>query len=190
MIEDTEGSVIEPTTIEWLLASVRVPAQPSKHRVAVWRELRKIGAASVGQGVWTVPSMPVCEEAMARVGELARAGGGDVILMRSRGHSDADSDKLFQLFNTAREDDWAEFIADCGKFQAEIAREIAKEKFTMAELEEEEQSLERLRRWHHDLKKRDVFATATGRDALKQLRESGQRLDEYADMVYSRVQAL
>jgi hypothetical protein len=30
-------------------------------------------------------------------------------------------------------------------------------KFTLAELEEEEQSLERLRRWYRDIRARDVF---------------------------------
>ncbi len=35
--------------------------------------------------------------------------------------------------------------------------EIATEKFTLAELDEEEQSLERLRRWHREVTLRDVF---------------------------------
>ena len=38
---------------------IKVPADPSRHRVAVWRELRKVGALSLGQGIWAVPEVPV-----------------------------------------------------------------------------------------------------------------------------------
>jgi hypothetical protein len=31
---------------------VRVPAQPTRHRVAIWRELRRMGAVPLGQGSW------------------------------------------------------------------------------------------------------------------------------------------
>ena len=37
---------------------VRLPAEPSRHRVAVWRELRRAGAVPLGQGCWAVPEVP------------------------------------------------------------------------------------------------------------------------------------
>ena len=40
----------------------------------------------------------------------------------------------------------------------------------MAELEEEEQSLERLRRWHRDLTARDVFGTPEAAEAGERLK--------------------
>jgi len=42
----------------WTVLAVRVRAEPSRHRVAVWRELRRVGALSLGQGVWALPSAP------------------------------------------------------------------------------------------------------------------------------------
>ncbi|NQX13522.1 chromate resistance protein ChrB [Microbacteriaceae bacterium VKM Ac-2855] len=184
----TESVPSPGATAGWIIAAIKVPAQPSRHRVAVWRELRKIGAAPVAQGVWTVPDVPVCAEALSRVAALAAEGDGDVLLLSSRGRTPADEAKLARLFAAARTDDWSEFIADCAKFEAEIDREIAIDKLTMAELEEEEQSLDRLRRWHHDLKKRDVFGVPAGAEALIRLRRCGARLEEYADLVYERVQ--
>ncbi|MEU9923496.1 Chromate resistance protein ChrB [Streptomyces griseoluteus] len=38
---------------------IRLPAEPSRHRVAVRRESRRAGALSPGQGVWAVPDVPV-----------------------------------------------------------------------------------------------------------------------------------
>jgi len=51
--------VIEAGTGRWVVLVVRVPGTPSRHRVAVWRELRRIGAVSLGQGAWLVPDVPV-----------------------------------------------------------------------------------------------------------------------------------
>ncbi|WP_251095520.1 Chromate resistance protein ChrB [Streptomyces sp. Caat 7-52] len=42
----------------WLILVIKPAAEPSRHRVAVWRELRRIGALSLGQGVWAVPEVP------------------------------------------------------------------------------------------------------------------------------------
>jgi DNA-binding transcriptional regulator PaaX len=42
---------------QWLILAVRIPAEPSRHRVAVWRELRQIGAVPLGQGCWAVPDV-------------------------------------------------------------------------------------------------------------------------------------
>src|SRR5215469_3179878 len=87
----------------------------------------------------------------------------------------------------ARQDDWAEFVADCGKFSAEIDREISKGKFTLAELEEEEQSLDRLRRWHRELAARDVFGAPGAAEAVQQLKHCAERLDEYTDLVFRAI---
>lgn len=71
-----------------------------------------------------------------------------------------------------------EFLADSGKFDAEIDKEIRTRKFTMAELEEEEQSLKRLRRWNRELKAREVFGALGRRDgaAAHALRRQTGRL--------------
>ncbi|WP_309235352.1 Chromate resistance protein ChrB [Amycolatopsis sp. SID8362] len=163
---------------------VKVPAAPSRHRVAVWRELRRIGALSLGQGTWAVPDVPGFAEGVRRVVELAERGAGEVVLLDAAGRSERDSARLEALFTAEREDEWQEFLADCGKFDAEIDKEIRVEKFTMAELEEEEQSLERLRRWHRELKVRDVFGAPSATEAEVRLKHCADRLAAYTDLVF------
>jgi hypothetical protein len=58
-----------------------------------------------------------------------------------------------------------EFLGDYGKFDAEIDKELAPLKLTTAELEKEEQSLDRLRRWHRDLTALDVFGASSAAEA-------------------------
>lgn len=171
----------------WLVLAVRVPAEPSRYRVAVWRELRRAGAVPLGQGCWAVPDVPAFTGHIARATELAGRGDGEVVVLRAAGRSDADAARLEQLFTEARQGDWQEFLADCGKFSAEIDTEIGKGKFTLAELEEEEQSLDRLRRWHRELATRDVFGAPGADQAAQQLKHCAERLAEYTELVFQAI---
>jgi len=93
------------------------------------------------------------------------------------------------MFTTAREDDWSEFLADCGKYEAELDKEIRTAKFTLAELEEEEQSLERLRRWHRDIKARDVFGAPSAAEGARRLQHCAERFTEYTERVFAALHA-
>jgi len=168
---------------------LRLPAQPSRHRVAVWRELSKAGALSLGQGVWAVPDVPIFSEAVDRAVELTERASGEAVVLHAAGRGVADAERFAAMFTAAREEDWAEFLADCGKYEDEIDKEIRVEKFTLAELEEEEQSLERLRRWYRDLKTRDVFGAPSAAVAEERLAHCGQRFEEYSELVFAVLHA-
>lgn len=153
--------------------------------MAVWRELRRLGAVPAAAGMWALPDVPAFSEGVPAVRELAERGEGSVSVFRATGHSDADAAELRSLFTAARADEWTEFVADCGKFEAEIDREFAKGKFTFGELEEEEQSLDRLRRWHRDLLRRDAFGQPEAQDATEHLAVSTAKLATYSERVYA-----
>lgn len=163
---------------------VRLPAEPSRHRVAVWRELRKVGALSLGQGVWAVPDVPVFADGLRRAVELTERAEGEAVVLEATGRSATDAARFQAMFTGARQADWAEFLADCGKYEAELDKEIRTAKFTLAELEEEEQSLERLRRWHRDLQARDVFGAPEATEATRRLKHCAGRYDDYAERVF------
>jgi DNA-binding transcriptional regulator PaaX len=177
--------VIVADSIRWLVLVVRVPADPSRHRVAVWRELRRAGAVSLGQGVWMVPDAPVFADGIARTVELAQRGDGEVLVLSAAGRGEPDAARLEALFTAERAEEWGEFIADCAKFDAEIDKEIRIGKLTMAELEEEEHSLERLRRWHRELSARDVFGALSAAEAGQQLKGCTERLADYTERVFT-----
>jgi len=171
--------------MEWVIVIVRVPSEPSRHRVAVWRELRRGGAIPLAAGTWALPATPLTFETVDKVqGLIARARDGELLLLDGRGRDEASEASLRDQYTTAREAEWVEFLADCAKFHAEIAREITKEKFTIAELEEEEQSIDRLRRWHRELSLRDTFGAASADQAAVALKDSTECLHDYAEQVY------
>ncbi|MEW2290517.1 Chromate resistance protein ChrB [Streptomyces sp. NPDC047841] len=168
----------------WLILVIKLAAEPSRHRVAVWRELRRIGALSLGQGVWAVPDVPVFADGIARAIAFTEQAGGQAVTLNASGRGPEDAARFEALFTAARSADWAEFLADCGKFEAELAKEIRLAKFTLAELEEEEQSLERLRRWHRDLTARDVFGAPEAAAAGRRLKECTAACEDYAERVF------
>jgi hypothetical protein len=182
--------VTVPRVGRWLVVWVRLPSgQSSKHRVAVWRELRKVGAVPLGGGVWATPAAPVFAAGVQRVAELVDRANGQVLLLDAQPHESGDETVLLAEFNAARIDEWREFISECDKYEAEIAKERRIGKLTVAELDEEEQSLERLRRWFRELKARDIFAVPEGADADVRLKGCAEVLDDYADEVYQAVHA-
>jgi flagellar biosynthesis regulator FlaF len=173
--------------MRWTVLIVRLPADPSRHRVAVWRELRRTGALMLGQGVWAVPTTPAFTQGLERAVELAERGGGEVLVLDAAGRDEEQAARLEALFTAARQAEWAEFVSECGKYEAELDKELRTRKFTLAELDEEEQSLERLRRWYRELKVRDLFGAPLAVEAEQRLKQCTERLEEYADRVYQAV---
>jgi hypothetical protein len=174
--------------IAWSLVLVQLPSEPSRHRVAVWRELRRGGAVPIGSGTWLLPDREPFVSSLGRAAELAARGGGTFAVIDASPKDEAAADVLRAAFAAARLDEWSEFEADCGKFEAEIDREFAKEKFTLGELEEEEQSLDRLRRWFATLQARDALELPEAQRAAQRLAGCERRADEYAEQVYRVVQ--
>ncbi|MFJ9173949.1 Chromate resistance protein ChrB [Streptomyces sp. NPDC102360] len=168
----------------WLVLVIKLAAEPSRHRVAVWRELRKVGALSLGQGVWAVPDVPAFAGGVRRALELSGRAEGEAVVLEAAGRSPDDAARFAAMFSAARQADWAEFLSDCDKYEAELAKEIRIAKFTLAELEEEEQSLERLRRWHRDLTARDVFGAPGAGEAGERLKQCTAACEDYAERVF------
>lgn len=175
--------------MSWRIILIKIPAEPSRHRVAVWRELRKVGALSIGAGTWAVPSVPAFDSGINRAIELVERANGEIVFLNATGASAEDNARFAEMFTVAREDDWAEFLSDCEKYEVELDKEIRIKKFTLAELEEEEQSLERLRRWHRDLRARDVFGANNSERATAALEHCTARFEDYSERVIAALHA-
>jgi ChrB-like protein len=167
----------------WRVITYRLPAEPSRHRVAVWRELRRLGAVALQQGTWAVPDGEPFEVGFTQVVEAIKAAGGQPVVL-AVAEEESSAAQLEELFTAQREAEWGEFLSDCGKYEAELAEEVAKEKLTLAELDEEEESLERLRRWYRAIRARDVYGAPSAVDAERRLKECAESLERFAELVY------
>ena len=167
----------------WRVSTYRLPKDPSRHRVAVWRELRRLGAVGLQQGTWAVAAGEGFEEGVDHVlSAIADGGGQPVVLVVA--DDDASVSQLEVLFTEQREAEWGEFLGDCDKYEAELKNEVTKRKLTLAELDEEEESLERLRRWFRTIRARDLFGAPSASAAEIRLKECADALEHFAELVY------
>ena len=173
------------TEQSWMLLVCRMPTEPARHRMALWRELRRAGALPIAQGVWALPDLPAAEAVLVKARRHVHAAGAEMLALTAKGRDADSAARLDDIYAEARAQEWAEFTADCDKFLAEIDKEERIGKFTLAELEEEEQSLDRLRRWYRDLRVRDLLGTPPSADADQHLKRCSERLDQYAERVYA-----
>jgi hypothetical protein len=170
--------------VDWIVCCYTVPSDTSRHRVAVWRELRRIGAVSPQQAVWVLPDRPQARRALDRVGELVASAGGEMLLLKGEAIDASTQSRLESLYVDAREEEYSEFVVECDRFREEINKEIGKGKLTPAELDEEEQSFERLARWHREITARMLFPTPSVATVERRLKECEAALTDYAERVF------
>ena len=180
-------SPVGTDTPGWVVLIVRLPSEPSRHRVAVWRELRRVGAVQLGQGSWALPAVPAYTDIVTNVVELVVRHEGEVLTLNAVAGDHVTAERIRSQYDAARRAEWAEFESECGKCLAELEREIVKEKFTLAELDEEEQNVDRLRRWSRELRLRDVFDSVPVEVTQAQLDECAAELDKFTVLVYAAV---
>lgn len=169
--------------MKWRIVTYRLNADGSAQRVAVWRELRRRGAVALQTATWAIPSGESFDEGLTKAVALVRRSGGQVLVADIDPTSPAVAE-LESLYSTERDDEWAEFTSECDKAIAELAGEVAKEKFTLAELDEEEHNVDRLRRWYRELRAKDLFGAPLAATAEARLKETAEALDDFAERVY------
>ena len=172
----------------WIVLLYRLPANDSRARVAVWRELRRSGALHVQQSVVAVPDADAFAGVVDRLRELLDDLGGRVTVLRSAAVDGGDDDRLVEAWNAARDAEYRELAGECTKFLGEIDHEFEIEKFTLAELDEEEAELDKLRRRHERIGMRDVHGAAGAEATGRALRQAEEALARYSAAVFAHTQ--
>ncbi len=169
--------------MSWRILTYRLTGDQSRDRVAVWRELRRVGAVALQSATWAIPAGDRFDEGIDRAVSLVRRSGGQALCFDVSASEDTLA-ALEGLFTAEREAEWVEFCAECDKAEAELTSEIDKQKFTLAELDEEEHNVDRLRRWYRDLRAKDVFGTPGASQGERRLKDCTQMLEAFAERVY------
>jgi len=168
----------------------KVPTEPAAKRVALWRKLKAMGAVYLQNGVCLLPET---EEHMRQLKMLendATEMGGETILLVTTSLDKAQEDKVVARFKADRDDQYREFIGKCDAFEAEIAKEIAKQKFTYAELEEEDNDLKKLQSWIGKITALDFYGAPLGATASERMTSCEKLLADYAQRVFDANQGL
>jgi hypothetical protein len=70
--------------VEWVLLAYRVPREPSTPRIAVWRKLRRLGAAQVVDGLVALPADARTREQLEWLADEVLEAGGEASVWLGR----------------------------------------------------------------------------------------------------------
>jgi hypothetical protein len=168
----------------WLLLTYKVPAEPGTKRVALWRKLKGLGAVYLQNGVCMLPKSDDHIRRLKMMENDITEMGGESVLLETTGLDAGQEDKVMARFRTDRDEHYREFMGRCTEFEKEIAKEITIQKFTYAELEEEDTDLRKLQDWLAKIKKLDFYGASLAEEATERLRICENALDAYAKQVF------
>ena len=150
----------------WLILIYQLPREPSRHRVAVWRKLRDLGALYLQDGVAALPKDAVTREQLEWLQLRVREAGGEATLWEARPGTVAEEAELVGAFRSSREKAYRAIIAE-----AERVRRKAEMGSGEALLEQ----LGKLEREFRAERRRDYFRSSLRKEAhsaLKAAREA------------------
>lgn len=173
------------SNLHWHLFIYRLPANPSRARVAVWRELRRLGALQLQQAAIAVPDLGELGAALDGIAARVVSEGGTVYRFRLDTLSAAGQAQLQHDWTALREHEYAELIEECEtKFQREIEFEIFRNNLTGSEAEEIEADLEKIQIWFQRISERDWFGAANRPAAEDALATCQRLLDDFVERVF------
>ncbi len=172
--------------MDWILFLSQLPTNPSSLRVTVWRKMRANGALGLQNGVWMLPEVPEQNRFLQELLESVQKQGARCQIFKVRPLDTAVEKEILERFISDRNEEYSEFIERCQDFQAEITRETEKQKFTFAELEENEQDLQRLTTWLEKIQKRDFTGGGKAQLAADIFEKCKSIFEVFATAVYNR----
>ena len=172
--------------MKWFLFTSQLPGTPSSLRVMVWRRMKAAGAVGLQNGVWVLPHG---KEQEGFLGELleyleGQDAGGQAFTVTAL--NQAVEDGLVARFRAQRDEEYAELVERCQALLAELEKETRKEKFTFAELEENEDDLGKLMAWHARIRARDHVGGERAGEAARQIEACQKAVETFANQVYLR----
>ncbi len=141
----------------WALLIYIVPAVPSRKRAFVWRELKKVGALYLRDGVCALPDREGTIAHLRAIAAKVEEFDGQATLVEA---ARLDADRAEALVARSRADraaEYAEIIREAEGLLDHVRRETAHRAFTPGELGALASDLAKLRRWLGQVRARDYF---------------------------------
>ena len=168
----------------WLLLIYKIPPEPAARRMSVWRRLKGMGAVYLQSGVCLLPRADDHIRRLKVIENDIFEAGGECVILETIGIDAAQEEKVVARFKADRDDAYDEFVDKCEDFEREVAKEVAAEHFTYAELEENEADLKKLKDWLTRIGKLDFYGAARAVEAAQRLAGCEIVLGDYAKRVF------
>lgn len=175
--------------MEWLLLIYTVPSQPSRKRVYVWRELKKLGVVYLRDGVALLPDRTEVREHLQAITERIVADDGSAELVLSPRFAGERDDALVARFHEERLAEYRELHHAGVRFLRDVLEEVDTEDFGFPDVENLESELGRLRRWFDQIQARDYFASPGSERVRDTLHKCGRAFERFSSEALGREDA-
>ena len=118
----------------WVLLTYRLPREPSTPRIALWRQLRRLGVAQLGDGVVALPLDARTREQLEWLAESVEEQGGDATVWIAESGTRAQERSIAQRLSDAVAAEYERVTADAaaigssgdayGRTAARLRREL------------------------------------------------------------------
>src|SRR2546428_2761223 len=88
--------------MRWLTLLVSLPPTPTRHRVGVWRKLKRMGAVKLKGAAWILPETPETIELFQWLVQEIQSSPGEATLMRGDRIDTMRDEQLTALFHRER----------------------------------------------------------------------------------------
>ncbi|HEX8969277.1 MAG TPA: Chromate resistance protein ChrB [Chloroflexota bacterium] len=170
----------------WLLLIYTLPSEPTRKRAHVWREVKKLGALYVRDGVCILPERPDTLAATRALAARIEGFDGQATVATAARLDAAAAETVIARFRSARSDEYAEVGRAAEQLLQHIASETEHRDFTVSELEEIEADVQKLKRWIDQVRARDYFPDGANLTADRLLERCYEALSTLPGTVAAR----
>lgn len=172
----------------WLLLTYKVPPEPSKARVAIWRRIRSLGAVYIQNGICVLPETIEHQRQFRMVQADIERAGGEAVIFKTAALDTKQEALVVMRFKGDRDQDYEEFLDKCADYKKEVDKEVKADHYTFAELKENDEDLKKLKGWLERIKMLDFYGAPARATADQRLAQCEELLESYAHEVFEREQ--
>jgi ChrB-like protein len=170
----------------FLVLVYRVPPAPAAARVAVWRQLKKVGAIYLQQSVCVFPDIPEVRAELATVLDRIDRSSGEYHLLPISKLTPEEEQKIVSQFVDQTSRHYQEIVENCEvNFQKEIEFETFRKNFTYEEAEEIRSEYDKIVDWFARVRRRDWFSVSGRAEVEGWLRRCRHMLEGFEARVYA-----
>ena len=108
--------------MRWLTLLMSLPPAPTRHRVGVWRKLRRMGAVKLRGAAWILPENPETTELFQWLVQEIQSFRGEATLLRVDRIETMSDEQVNALFHKARAVEYQAVLQGCREMTAQIDR--------------------------------------------------------------------
>jgi len=164
----------------WILLIYRIPTQPSRLRLQIWRRLQALGVYYLQDAVCVLPDRPELEVEMRDIGTAIRQMGGTATLFSSHSIQPEEDCQVVDGFKQLADDRYAAIVKRIDEAMATLEKDVA-----VGDLEAAEESLKRERVAYLRAHRIAYFGGTTEATVEKKIEALRRLLDDIRDALLS-----